>query len=69
MLTGIFLQLFGLGIALGFLSLFFLFIPFFFILNIWILKKVGEPELARRLGKDYIPSKKVRKRCRCFSPG
>jgi protein-S-isoprenylcysteine O-methyltransferase Ste14 len=58
MLTGLFILLFGLGIALGSLSLVFIFIPLFIIMNVWELKKVEEPELARRLGKAYIAYKK-----------
>jgi protein-S-isoprenylcysteine O-methyltransferase Ste14 len=57
MLTGIFLQLFGIGIGLGSLSLTFVFRPLFIILNVWELKKVEEPELARRLGEAYLEYK------------
>jgi len=53
MLTGIFIQLFGLGILLGSISLFFVFTPLFIVINVWELKKVEEPELMKRLGKDY----------------
>lgn len=53
MLTGIFIQLFGLGITLGSLCLLFIFTPLFIVINVWELKKVEEPELERRLGKDY----------------
>ena len=58
MLTGLFILLFGLGIALGSLSLVFIFTPLFIIMNVWELKKVEEPELARRLGKAYVAYKK-----------
>jgi len=58
MLTGIFIQLFGLGIALGSLSLVLIFTPLFIIINIWELKKVEEPELVRRLGEAYVEYKK-----------
>jgi len=58
MLTGIFMQLFGLGIGLGSISLVFLFTPFFIIVNVWELKKVEEPELVKRLGEDYTEYKK-----------
>jgi protein-S-isoprenylcysteine O-methyltransferase Ste14 len=53
MLTGIFIQLFGLGIFFGSVSLLFIFTPLFVVINVWELKKVEEPELAKRLGKDY----------------
>ena len=58
MLSGIFIQLFGLGIALGSLSLTFIFTPLFIIINVWELKKVEEPELLKRLGKPYAEYKK-----------
>lgn len=58
MLTGIFMQLFGIGIALGSLSLICIFTPLFIIINGWELKKVEEPELVRRLGDAYVEYKK-----------
>ncbi|MGD0279540.1 MAG: isoprenylcysteine carboxylmethyltransferase family protein [Smithella sp.] len=58
MLTGIFMQLFGLGIALGSISLVFIFTPLFIIINVWELKKIEEPELVKRLGQDYEEYKK-----------
>lgn len=58
MLSGIFIQLFGLGIILGSISLVFIFTPLFIIINVWELKKVEEPELVRRLGQDYVEYKK-----------
>jgi len=58
MVTGIFMQLFGLGIACGSISLIFIFTPLFIIFNVWELKKVEEPELERRLGQDYVEYKK-----------
>nr|MBP7323025.1 hypothetical protein [Deltaproteobacteria bacterium] len=57
MLSGLFMQLFGLGIALGSLSLVFIFTPLFVIMNVWELKNVEEPELVKRLGRDYIEYK------------
>ena len=53
MLTGIFIQLFGHGILFGSISLFFIFAPLFIMMNVWELKKVEEPELMKRLGRDY----------------
>lgn len=58
MLTGIFIQLFGIAITLGSLSLAFIFTPLFIIINVWELKKVEEPELTRRLGQAYMEYKK-----------
>jgi protein-S-isoprenylcysteine O-methyltransferase Ste14 len=58
MLTGIFMQLFGLGVTLGSISLIFLFTPLFIIINFWELKKVEEPELVNRLGEEYVEYKK-----------
>jgi protein-S-isoprenylcysteine O-methyltransferase Ste14 len=58
MLTGIFVLLFGVGIALGSLSLVFIFMPLFILINVWEIKKVEEPELERRLGRIYVEYKK-----------
>jgi protein-S-isoprenylcysteine O-methyltransferase Ste14 len=65
MLAGIFIQLFGLGVALGSLALTFIFTPLFIVMNVWELKKVEEPELARRLGEAYG---EYRKRVPMFFP-
>ncbi len=53
MLSGIFIQLFGLGIYYHSISLIFIFTPLFILLNVWELKKVEEPELERRFGQEY----------------
>jgi protein-S-isoprenylcysteine O-methyltransferase Ste14 len=58
MLTGIFIQLFGIAVALGSLSLAFIFTPLFIVLNVWELKRIEEPELERRLGEAYVRYKK-----------
>jgi protein-S-isoprenylcysteine O-methyltransferase Ste14 len=58
MLTGIFMQLFGIGIVFGSLSLMFIFTPLFIIINVWELKRVEEPELERRLGEAYVNYKR-----------
>jgi protein-S-isoprenylcysteine O-methyltransferase Ste14 len=65
MLTGIFIQLFGIAVVLGSLSLAFIFTPLFIVMNLWELKKVEEPELARRLGEAY---RDYRKRVPMFFP-
>jgi protein-S-isoprenylcysteine O-methyltransferase Ste14 len=54
MLTGVFLFLFGIGFAIGSLSLVVVFTPLFILANIWELKHIEEPELVRRLGDDYV---------------
>ncbi len=58
MLSGVFIQLFGLGIALGSVSLTLIFTPLFIIINVWELKTVEEPELLKRLGEPYAEYKK-----------
>ena len=54
MLTGVFLLLFGIGFAIKSLSLVVFFTPLFVLANVWELKEIEEPELVKRLGKDYI---------------
>lgn len=54
MLTGLFVQFFGIGIILGSLSLVFFFTPLFIAINVWELKKIEEPELVKRLGQEYM---------------
>jgi protein-S-isoprenylcysteine O-methyltransferase Ste14 len=66
MLTGVFLVLFGIGFAVRLLSLVLIFTPLFILVNVWELKKIEEPELARRLGDDYI---KYQKKTPMFIPG
>jgi protein-S-isoprenylcysteine O-methyltransferase Ste14 len=58
MLTGIFLVMFGTGFWIGSISLIFIFTPLFILINIIELKKIEEPELEIRLGKEYIEYKK-----------
>ena len=54
MLTGVFLFLFGLGIAVDSLSLVLFFTPLFILINVWELKEIEEPELVKRFGDEYI---------------
>jgi protein-S-isoprenylcysteine O-methyltransferase Ste14 len=58
MLTGIFIQLFGLGVWQNSLTLTFIFTPLFILMNYWELKNVEEPELEKRLGQEYVDYKK-----------
>ncbi len=57
MLDCIFLVLLGLGILLRSVSLVFIFTPLFALANALELKAIEEPELAKRLGEDYIKYK------------
>ena len=54
MLTGVFLLLFGIGFAIKSLSLVLIFTPLYVLANFWELREIEEPELLRRLGKDYL---------------
>jgi len=58
MLTAVFILLFGLGILFNSVSLVFIFTPLFILLNVLELKAIEEPELEKRLGKEYIEYKK-----------
>jgi protein-S-isoprenylcysteine O-methyltransferase Ste14 len=58
MMTGLFITLFGLGIWCRSISLVFIFSPLFVLLSAWELKAIEEPELEKRLGKEYIEYKK-----------
>jgi protein-S-isoprenylcysteine O-methyltransferase Ste14 len=53
MLTGVFIFLFGLGLAVDSLSLVAVFTPLFILANLWELKAIEEPELLRRFGATY----------------
>ncbi|MFH1860086.1 MAG: isoprenylcysteine carboxylmethyltransferase family protein [bacterium] len=58
MITGVFILLFGLGILFNSVSLVFIFIPIFILLNVLELKAIEEPELENRLGREYTEYKK-----------
>jgi len=58
MITGVFILLFGFGILFNSVSLIFIFTPLFILLNLLELKKIEEPELEKRLGKEYLEYKK-----------
>jgi protein-S-isoprenylcysteine O-methyltransferase Ste14 len=66
MLTGVFVFLFGLGFAFDSLSLTLFFTPLFIAVNVWELKQIEEPELAKRFGEAYI---EYRQRTPMFIPG
>jgi len=65
MLSGVFILLFGFGILFNSISLFFIFAPIFILLNFLELKVIEEPELEKRLGKNYL---KYKKRVPMFIP-
>ena len=65
MLTGVFLFLFGLGLAFGSLSLVLFITPLFILVNLWELKEIEEPELVKRFGDEYI---EYRRRTPMFIP-
>ncbi|MBE0477890.1 isoprenylcysteine carboxylmethyltransferase family protein [Candidatus Aerophobetes bacterium] len=54
MLTGIFIWLFGFGFLFRSISLVFIFTPLFILLNVLELKAIEEPELEKRLGREYV---------------
>ena len=58
MLTGVFIVLFGIGILFRSISLVLIFTPLFILLNVLELRAIEEPELEKRLGKEYVDYKK-----------
>ncbi len=58
MLSGVFLFLFGIGFAFQSVALLLIFTPLFILFNVLELKLIEEPELALRLGQDYLNYKK-----------
>ncbi len=58
MLGGVFALLFGLGVLLESVTLLFAFTPLFIALMVWELKAIEEPELVKRLGREYIEYRK-----------
>ena len=58
MLTGVFFLMFGIGFWIGSFSLILIFTPLFILVNTIELKKIEEPELEKRLGKEYLEYKK-----------
>lgn len=55
--TGMFLVMFAFGFYYDSLLSVFLFTPLYIFIYIWYFKNVEEPELEKRLGKDYIEYK------------
>lgn len=48
------LIMFGIGIYFSSILAVFIFIPFYIIMDVWMLKNIEEPELIKRLGSEYI---------------
>ena len=65
MLSGVFILLLGFGILFNSISLVFIFTPLFILFNYVELKAIEEPELEKRLGKNYL---KYKKRIPMFIP-
>jgi len=65
MLTGVFILFFGLGVLFRSISLVSIFTPLFILLNVVELKAIEEPELEKRLGKEYL---KYKERVPMFIP-
>lgn len=57
MVTGLFIFLFGTGFYLSSVSSVLIFTPLFILLNMLELKLIEEPELEKRLGKEYTEYK------------
>jgi protein-S-isoprenylcysteine O-methyltransferase Ste14 len=58
MLSGVFISMLGLGFLFRSISLTFIFTPLFIIFNFLELRTIEEPELEKRLGKNYLDYKK-----------
>lgn len=58
MLTGVFILMIGFGILVGSISITFIAAPCFIVLSTFELKMIEEPELEKRLGKEYVEYKK-----------
>jgi protein-S-isoprenylcysteine O-methyltransferase Ste14 len=56
--TGMFILFFGLGILFRSISLVFIFTPLVVLLTVLGLRAIEEPELEKRLGKEYLEYKK-----------
>jgi protein-S-isoprenylcysteine O-methyltransferase Ste14 len=65
MLTGVFVLLLGIGLAVDSFSLVFFFTPLYVLAHVWELKRIEEPELVQRLGGEFI---EYRRRTPMFLP-
>ena len=66
MLTGVFALMFGFGVSFGSICTIFIFTPLFIYINYWELKAIEEPELEKRLGREYV---EYRRSTPMFFPG
>jgi len=55
---GMFILMFGIGLMNGSLLSVVIFTPLYIFIDVAMLKKIEEPELEKRLGKDYLDYKK-----------
>ncbi|MCI0449651.1 MAG: isoprenylcysteine carboxylmethyltransferase family protein [Chlorobi bacterium] len=55
--TGLVLLMFAAGFYYSSWLSVFVFTPLYIIIDMWIIKRIEEPELEKRLGKDYIEYK------------
>ena len=53
MVTGVFISLFGLGFIIHSMSIVLIWTPIYILVHVIELKKIEEPELARRFGSAY----------------
>lgn len=58
MTSGVFILLFGIGVLFGSISIIFVSTPLFIFINVLELKAIEEPELEKRLGKEYLEYKR-----------
>ena len=65
MVTGVILILIGIGFAVRSVSLVFVFVPLYTLVNIWELRQIEEPELLGRFGDEYL---EYRQRTPMFIP-
>jgi len=65
MVTGVFAALFGLGLLLHSIGIALIWTPAYVLIHLIELKRVEEPELARRFGAAYM---EYRKRVPMFIP-
>lgn len=56
--TGLFILMFGLGIYYNSILSILIFTPLYIVLDVWLIIKIEEPELEKRLGNDYMDYKK-----------
>ncbi len=57
MILGWIIMLFGIGLLLNSISLFFIFTPLFALLNILYLKTVEEKQMEKKFGQEYLKYK------------